>query len=64
MLNIKFKKSCLVRCVFKYAPGLTYGKLYNVVDRIPNGICVYNNFRLKYYYNEKYFEEVKSNEQK
>lgn len=64
MLNIKSKKLCLVRCIFKYAPGLSYGKSYEVIDRIPKGICVYNNFGIKYYYNERYFREVKSNEQK
>lgn len=58
MLNIKFKKSCLVKCV-KVDLGISLNKVYKVVESNPFSVCIYNNFGIKYWYNEKYFEEVK-----
>lgn len=63
MLNIKFKKSCLVRCV-KDDLGISLNKIYKVIESNPFSICIYNDYGIKFWYNKKYFREEKSNEQK
>lgn len=58
MLNTKYKKLCLVKCI-KDGEGLTVGKEYKVYCSIPRSIMVYNNYDIICWYNINYFERVK-----
>lgn len=63
MLNTKFKRLCLVKCT-KSTVGISLGKYYKRCGITPFSVCVINDYGIEYWYNEKYFREVKSNGQK
>lgn len=63
MLIIKSKKLCSVKAK-KTIKGITKDRIYTVLNKNIGFICIYNDYGIKYWYSEKNFREVKSNEQK
>lgn len=58
MLNTKYKKLCLVKCI-KEGRGITVGKVYRVTSSIPHSIMINNDYDIYSWYNKKYFERMK-----
>lgn len=58
MLNTKSKKLCLVKSNVEIK-GLTKDKVYKVISKTFNCICIYNDLGIKFYYNKRYFREVR-----
>lgn len=58
MLNIRYKKLCLVKCVVEMV-GITLNKEYKVLARVGNNIQIKNDYGLYFWYNKKFFERVK-----
>ena len=58
MLNTKYRRLCLVKCIQKNVGGITLNKIYRVIETSPKGVCIYNNYGMKYWYSREYFKEV------
>lgn len=58
MLNTKYKKLCLVKCV-NDGLGITVGKEYKVYSSLPHSIMIANDHDIIRWYNKNYFERVK-----
>lgn len=58
MLNTKYKKLCLVKCI-NSGQGITIGKTYKVFSEIPHSLLIRNDYDIISWYGKKYFERVK-----
>lgn len=55
MLNTRYKKSCLVKCI-KPFKGLTLNKVYRVIQKNETSYSVINDYGFNNWYSKKLFK--------